>query len=95
MALRKINMGYKLGKNAPSLNNLFFMDYLKVYGKSEKEIDSLVKTVKMCCKDIGMEFGVSKCATLVMKRGKRAHSDGIVCRMKNAFWKPMTVATST
>ena len=49
-----------------------------MYGKSEKEIDSLVKTVKMCCKDIGMEFGVSKCATLVMKRGKRAHSDGIV-----------------
>ena len=32
----------------------------------KKEIDSLVKTVKMCCKDIGMEFGVSKCATLVM-----------------------------
>ena len=26
--------------------------------KSEKEIDSLVKTVKMCCKDIGMEFRV-------------------------------------
>lgn len=25
-----------------------------------------------------MEFGVSKCATLVMKRGKRAHSDGII-----------------
>ena len=56
MALRKINMGYKLGKNAPSLNHLFFMDDLKVYGKSEKEIDSLVKTVKMCCKYIGMEF---------------------------------------
>ena len=32
----------------------------------------------MCCKDIGMEFGVSKCPTLVMKRGKRARSDGIV-----------------
>ena len=54
------------------------MDDLKIYGKSEKEIDSLVKTVKMCCKDIGMAFGVSKCATLVMKRGKRARSDGIV-----------------
>ena len=32
----------------------------------------------MCCKDIGMEFGVSKCATIVMKRGKGTHSDGIV-----------------
>ena len=36
MALRKIKMGYKLGKNTPSLNHLFFMDDLKVYGKSEE-----------------------------------------------------------
>ena len=42
------------------------------------EIDSFVETVKMCCKDIAMEFVVSKCATLVMKKGKRSHSDGIV-----------------
>ena len=58
MALRRINMGYKLGQNAPSLNHLFFMDDLKIYGKFEKEIDSLMKTVKMCCKDIGMEFAI-------------------------------------
>ena len=45
MAVRKINLGYTLGKNAPSLNHLFFMDDLKMYGKSEEEIDSLVQTV--------------------------------------------------
>ena len=47
-----------------------------MYGKSEKEIDSLVRTVKIFCSDIGMEFAVSKCAALAMKGGKRAHSNG-------------------
>ena len=45
------------------------MDDLKVNGKSDKENDSLVK-VKTCCKGIGMEFGASKCPTLVMRRGE-------------------------
>ena len=27
--------------------------------------------------DIGMEFGIEKCAVLIIKRGKMTHSEGI------------------
>ena len=53
------------------------MDDLKLFGKSENEIDSLVKTVQQCSTDIGMEFGVSKCAVVNLKRGKRVGARGI------------------
>ena len=38
-------MGYQLEKNGSKVNHLFFMDDLKLYGKNDKEIDSLIKTV--------------------------------------------------
>ena len=65
--LRSTKMGYQIEKDGPSLNHTLFMDDLKLFGKSEKEIDSLVKTVQHCSADIGMEFGVSKCAVVNLK----------------------------
>ena len=49
-------------------NHLLFMDDLKLFGKNEREIDSLVKTVQVISKDIGMEFGIKKCGVVIMKR---------------------------
>ena len=46
------------------------MDDLKLYIQSEKGLDSLVQTVRVFSKDIGMEFGIEKCAMLVMEKGK-------------------------
>ena len=45
--------------------------------KKESEFDQLVQTVRILSEDIGMEFGISKCALLVMKRGKFCQRDGI------------------
>ena len=56
---------------------MLFMDDLKLFGKSMNEIDSLVKTVETCCADIGMAFGIAKCAVLNLKRGKLAACDGL------------------
>ena len=42
------------------------MDDLKLYSRSEKGWDSLVQTVRVFSKDIGMEFGTEKCAMLVI-----------------------------
>ena len=53
------------------------MDDLKLYGKNLKELDSLVETTRIYGKDIGMEFGISKCAILEIKRGKVVDSNGI------------------
>ena len=58
------------------INHLPFMDDLKLYGKDEKQIDTLFNTVRVFSNDIRMDFGISKCAT--MKRGKIVKCDGIV-----------------
>ena len=46
------------------------MNDLKLYSRSEKGLDSLVQTVHVFNEDIGMEFGIEKCAMLVMEKGK-------------------------
>ena len=45
--------------------------------RSEKGFDSLVQTVCVFSEDIGMEFGIEKCAMLVMEKGKIGKSVGI------------------
>ena len=47
------------------------MDDLKLYAKSEQQLDSLVQTIRSFSKDIGMQFGIDKCALIMLKRGKR------------------------
>ena len=59
------------------INDLLFMDDLKLYSRSEKGWDSLVQTVRVFSKDIGLEFGVEKCAILVEEKGKVVKSVGI------------------
>ena len=75
--LRESKMGYQLEKNGPKINHMLFMDDLKMFGKSFNEIDSLVQTVQQFSEDIKMEFGISKCAVVALKRGKRSHMEGI------------------
>ena len=76
--LRKCKGGYSLGKGKPKVNHLLFMDDLKLFGKNESEIDSLIRTVYLFSKDIRMEFGIKKCGVLVMKKGKVVSCDGIL-----------------
>ncbi len=79
MILRKVSAGYEMKKDGCKINHLLFMDDLKLFAKNEAEIDSLVQTVRIFSDDIGMQFGLEKCASMTMKRGKRVHSDdGIV-----------------
>ena len=57
LVLRKVKAGYEWGKKELSLNHLLFMDDLKLYGKSEKQIDSLVRILHILSTDMGVEFG--------------------------------------
>ena len=45
--------------------------------KNEEEVETLIPTVRTYSRDIGMEFGIEKCARLVMKSGKRQLNDGM------------------
>ena len=53
------------------------MDDLKLYSKNENQLDSLIQAVSIIGKDIGMKFGIEKCAVLVLGRGRLAQSEGI------------------
>ena len=69
--LRKIKAGYDLGKGNGVINHLVFKEDLKIYGKNENQLDSIVQSVRVVSEDLRMEFGISKCATLVMKNNAR------------------------
>ena len=56
---------------------MLLMADLKIFGKSNEQLDSLVQTVHTSGKDIGIEFGIKKCNILVLKKTKVLDSDGI------------------
>ena len=54
-----------------------YMDDIKLFAKNEKELETLIHAVRIYSQDIGMEFGIEKCAMLVMKSGKWHTTDGM------------------
>ena len=81
--LRKCTDGYKLRRSFEKINHLMYMDDIKLFAKNEKELGALIHTVRIYSQDIRMEFGIEKCALLVMKSGKRHLTDGIELSNQN------------
>ena len=54
-----------------------YMDDIKSSAKNEKKLETLIHTFRIYSQDIGMEFGIEKCAMLIMKSGKRHMTDGM------------------
>ena len=54
-----------------------YMDDIKLFAKNEKELEIQIHAVRIYSQDIVMEFGIEKCALLVMKSGKRHLTDAI------------------
>ena len=65
LVLRKVRAGYDLGNGNGLVNHLLLMDDLKLYGRNESQLDPLIQSVRVVSEDISMEFGISKCATLL------------------------------
>ena len=59
------------------LNHLLFMDDLKLFSKSEEQMDTLVRTVHVFNTDIRMEFVMKKRGIITIKRGKVVKREGI------------------
>ena len=76
LILRKVNAAYEFSGSKEKINHLLFMDDLKLYSRSEKELDLLVQTIHVFSKDIGMEFGIEKSAVVVIEKGKIVKSVG-------------------
>ena len=73
--LRKCTARYKLRKSQEMINHLMYMDDIKLFAKNEKELETLIHAVRMHSQNIGMEFGIEKCAMLVKKSGKQHITD--------------------
>ena len=53
------------------------MDDLKIFASNDGELEEMLKTVKKFSDDIGMEFGLNKCAKASFKKGKLSYTSGI------------------
>ena len=54
-----------------------YMDDIKLFPQNEKELKTLKQAVRIYSQDIGMKFGIEKCAILKMKSGKWQTTEGI------------------
>ena len=74
--LNKTGYGYRIEKR--EINHLFYMDDLKIFAKDDTELEKLLDTVKTFSDEIGMEFGLDKCAKATFKHGKMVKSTNVV-----------------
>ena len=47
------------------------MNDINIFTKNEKELATLIQAIRIYIKIIEMKFGIEKCATLLIKRGKK------------------------
>jgi len=74
--LRDAKQGYTL-KTGHKINNILYMDDLKLYAKNEKDLTAMIETVRIFTTNICMEFGLEKCARQIIPRGNIKITDGL------------------
>lgn len=86
--LNNMKSGYTLSGGI-KINHFLYMHDLKLIGKNRREIESLTHTVRVFSGDIGMDFGVEKCATLSIKREReRRRHQALICRRLKPLREP-------
>ena len=73
---RKHSGGYKFTKSQRKIYYLMYMDDIKLFTKSEKELETLIQTIRVYSQDIGIKLGIEKYAMLIMKSRKRKMTEG-------------------
>ena len=74
----KSESAYQFSSNKEKIDHVLFRDDLKLYTRNEKGFESLAHAVRIFSDDTGMEFGIDKCATLVLKRGEITKFDAVL-----------------
>ena len=77
MIFREMKCGYQLEKRGIKINHLLFLDDRKLYGKNERELNSLINTMHIFSQDVGMKFSNGKCKVLTMQQRRMKRSDGL------------------
>ena len=69
--LRKYTEGNWFTRLQEKINQLRYMDYIKLFAKKEKELENFIQTIRIYSQYIEMEFGIEKCPMLIMRSEKR------------------------
>ena len=72
------NAGYGCQITIKSIDHLFHMDDLNLFARNNSELTGLLDTVKHFSDDIGMQFGLNKCAKVTFKKGKVVKTENII-----------------
>ncbi|CAH2221644.1 jg25540 [Pararge aegeria aegeria] len=71
-------LGIRLRRGGELISHLLNMDDLKLYASKRSDLMALLKITQSFSNDIGMEFGVDKCAVINVERGRVVSSENIV-----------------
>ncbi|KAL0878572.1 hypothetical protein ABMA27_003656 [Loxostege sticticalis] len=74
--LNDSQIGFRLTSNRhdPVLSHLLYMDDIKLYGSSKEDLFHLADITQEFSNDIHMQFGIDKCKTHSVERGKIQHN---------------------
>jgi len=65
-----IRFNSKVWNLSCDLTHLLYMDDIKLFAQNDTGLQKMVDLVRRFSDDIGMTFGINKCAKLTVKRGK-------------------------
>ena len=66
--LPHIDLSFKTG---------IYIDDLKLYAKNDRILEEMINTTHIFSSDIGMTFGIEKCAKVTLKKGKQIYANNI------------------
>ena len=68
LILRNWKEAYNFSNSKERINHLLYIDDMKLYGKADIGLHSLIQTVRIFCSNICMKFGIEKCNISILKR---------------------------
>ena len=57
LIFRKCTARYKL-RSQEKINHIMYMDVIKLFSQNEKELETLMHTVRIYSRDTGIKFGI-------------------------------------
>lgn len=77
--------GYRLKheNTETTISHLIYMDDIKLYSKTEKEMKKLIEQTTIFSNDINMQFGLDKCKTVHIVKGKIMPGDYVINETQN------------
>ena len=72
------NQGYTLTKVPQQLTHLLYVDDLKTYHKTPTKEMVETRRIKRMFNDIGLEWGLDKCATITVSKGKIVSAENLI-----------------